>query len=91
MTNEQTTQLISEERRRRLLAEHRYGSWGGYLAKVALLEQEKDLRKRYYEVSREVKDEEALVELMENRTPYWMNPAVLATLDLALLGAPERV
>ncbi len=89
MTKELENEQISGERQKRIIAEQRYGSWESYLAKVALLEQEKELRRRYYGLSREVKEEDAIIGLMEYRTPYWMNPAVLSTLDLPLLGAPE--
>lgn len=93
MTNDNKMSLgahnVSNERQQRLEAEYRYGSWENYGAKLALLDAEKDLRRSYDEVAREVTDEETLAEAMEYRTPYWMNAVVLSMLDLPLLGAPE--
>ena len=62
MTNDNKVSLgahnVSDEGQQRLEAEYQYGSWENYSAKVALLDAEEDLRRRYCEVAQDVTDEE---------------------------------
>ncbi len=85
------TKPISPARKKREALAGQYGSYENYLSKLSLVaryaDEEKAFKAKVEAHPKITKD--TMSELLDGMVPYWMNPFLLRSLNLALIGSPE--